>query len=232
MKTRKSEPTRRAYARRLFGRAAILALVAALFAFTACGGGKVEPADEGEAIAAAERLTREAAVWLRLFCTEDGMPFLDGGKEVGVYREVDGEEMERLGFRRLSDIKDYERRIFSPAQCAVVDAALFSGGGWKAALVENTELHYSGEEKQTVFICFLADPSELPFLENAAAEWDFSSATVTQNRGDRVKISVPVVGTAGESAGKTANKILDLCRVDGEWYLDNYPNVVFPETGN
>jgi len=159
------------------------------------------------------------------------MPFAEDGRTEGVYREVDGEEMAKLGFLRLSDIKDYERRIFSPAMCATQDAALFSGGAWNAALIEYTTRDYSDETGRTVFICFLADPNELPFLQSDEAVFDFSAASVTSNRGDRVKIAVPVAGT-GASAGKTATKTLDLCRVDGVWYLDNYPNVVFPKAEN
>ena len=54
---------------------------------------------------------------------------------------------------------------------------------------------------------------------------------MTENAGDRVKIGVPVSGT-GASEGKRTVKTLDLCRIEGKWFLDNYPNVVFPAEGN
>ena len=230
---KRSDVARRAFARRLCrALPAFVLTVALLFALLSCGGEKIEPADEGEAITAAERLVGEAEVWIRLFYTEGGMPILENGRTEGVYREVDGEAMAEYGFRRLSDIKAYERRIFSPEQCAVQDAALFSGGGaWNAALIEYTAMDYSEDEGKPVFLCFLADPDELPFIPNDECAFDFSRATVTVNRGDRVKISVPVAGR-GASAGKTAEKTLDLRKIEGEWYLDNYPNVRFPAEGN
>ncbi|MBO6019953.1 MAG: hypothetical protein J6P88_02065 [Clostridia bacterium] len=233
MKTKRSDTTRRACARRI-RRVAVCLILALAFAFSllSCGE-KIEPADEGEAIAAAERLIREAEVWVRLFYTEDGMPLLEGGRQNGLYREVDGAEMERLGFRRLSDLKEYERSIFTPSVCEAQDAALFSGGGgvWKAALIENTEIDYSTGEKRTVFVCFYADPDELPWLPTDPAVYDFPAATVTENAGDRVKIDVPVSGI-GASEGKRTVKTLDLCKIEGKWFLDNYPNVVFPAEGN
>lgn len=190
---------------------------------------KTEPADEGEVIAAAERLIDEAEPWIRLFFTEGGMPLLDGGRQIGVYREVDGEEMAKLGFSRLSDLKAFERRVFSPSTCDVMDAALFSGGGnWKAALIEYTTLEFADGDAGTVFLCLLADPDELPMLPGKGGTYDFSKASVTDNRGDFVKISVPVYGT-GKNEGKTVTKILNLRLIDGAWYLDNYPNVVFPD---
>ena len=81
---------------------------------------------------------------------------------------------------------------------------------------------------RTVFLCFYANPDELPMLPGAEATFDFSRATVTENRGDFVKITVPASGV-GENAGKTVNKTVDLLKIEGEWYLDNYPNVVFPK---
>lgn len=232
---KRSELARRAFARRLCRVLPVLLLLAVLlFALPACGGeqgAKIEPADESEAIAAAERLIGEAETWIRLFYTKGGMPFAQDGMTEGVYREVDGKEMENLGFRRLSDVRDYERRIFSPKMCAAQDAALFSGGNWNAALIENTKRDYSTGAAETVFVCFLADPDALPWPVNDEATFDFSRATVIGNRGDRVKITVPVEGR-GEFAGKTTEKILDLCKIEGEWYLDNYPNVRFPAEGN
>ena len=193
----------------------------------------LEPADESEAIAAAERLIGEAEPWIRLFFTEGGMPLLEGGRETGVYREVDGEEMAKLGLSRLSDLTAYEERVFSPSMCRAMNAALFSGGGnWNAALVENTTIEYSPDGgSRTVFVCFLADPDELPMLKNDGGTFAFSEASVTDNRGDFVKISVPVYGT-GKNEGKSVAKILDLRLIEGEWYLDNYPNVVFPAGEN
>ena len=135
-----SDATRRAFPRRIRRVALCLLLPLVLsLSLLSCGGDRIEPADEGEAIAAAERLIGEAEVWVRLFYTEGGMPILEGGRQNGRYREVDGAEMERLGFRRLSDLKDYERSIFSPSVCEAQDAALFTGGGgaWRAALIEN-----------------------------------------------------------------------------------------------
>ena len=226
------DTARRAFARRLRRVLPTLVLtLALLLALPSCGEEKIEPADEGEAIAAAERLVGEAATWIRLFYTEGGMPILENGRTEGVYREVDGEEMAKYGFRRLSDIKAYERRIFSPEQCAVQDAAMFSGGAWNAALIEYTTMDYSEDEGKSVFVCFLADPDELPFIPNDECAFDFSRATVTDNRGDRVKIAVPVSGR-GANEGKTAEKMLDLRKIEGEWYLDNYPNVRFPVVGD
>ena len=209
-------------------------MLAALLALFAACGKTVEPADEGEAIAAAERLIEEAEPWIRLFFTPDGMPYLEGGREVGVYREVDGEAMHELGFDRLSDLKKFARRIFSPSICERFDAALFAGdssGGWTAALIENTVRDYSTGEAETVFLCFLANPEELPMLPGERGVFDFSEARVTDNRGDRVKIEVPVRGV-GANEGKTVLKILDLRKIEGAWYLDNYPNVVFPAGEN
>lgn len=207
--------------------------VVLIFSFSSCGREKIEPADEGEAIEAAKRLVNEAEIWVRLFFTKGGMPFLEGGRTKGVYREVDGAEMAKLGFFRLSDLKNYERRIFSPSMCAIFDASLFSGreGGWNAALIEDTELDYSKGIAESVFVCFLADPGELPMIAGDEAVYDFSRATVTSNLGDRVSVSVPVSGV-GVSEGKTAVKTLDLCRQDGEWLLDNYPHVRFPVDGD
>lgn len=230
----RSDSPRRARARRVRRALPCLLLsLVLLFALLSCGGEKIKPADEGEAIAAAERLIGEAEIWIHLFYSEGGMPFLEGGKEFGVYREVDGAEMERLGFRRLSDVRNYEKTIFSPSMCEAQDAALFSGaaGAWKAALIEDTELDYSSGEKQIVFVCFLADPKALPRLPGEPATYDFSAATVTDNRGDRVKIAVPVYGV-GAAEGKTAIKTIDLRKIDGKWLLDNYPHVVFPTEGN
>lgn len=230
-----SDATRRAFARRICKRAAALLLLAALFAsLLSCGNGKktVTPADEGEVIAAADNLIAGARPWIRLFFTEGGMPFAEDGRTVGVYREVDGAEMEKLGFGRLSDLKRFAERYFSPSMCERFDAVLFSGGaGWNAALIENTERDYSSGEGKTVFVCFLASPDELPMLPGGEANFDFTRARVTDNRGDRVKVVVPAEGV-GENEGKTVEKILDLCKIDGVWYLDNYPNVVFPKTEN
>ena len=222
----------RAHARGIV-RAGIALLLFALLAAAICGcGKKIEPADEGEAIAAAERLIGDADPWIRLFFTPDGMPYLENGRELGVYREVDGDAMHELGFDRLSDLKTYAKRIFSPSMCERFDAVLFAGdgaGGWLAALVENTALEYADDgTSRTVFLCFYADPEALPMLPGAEATFDFSRATVTENRGDFVKISVPASGV-GENEGKTVNKTLDLLKIEGEWYLDNYPNVVFPK---
>ena len=219
--------------RRIALRAAALVLLTVLaLSFFACGGTKTVRADEGEAIAAAERLANEAALWVRLFCTKDGIPLQKDGRSVGVYREVDGDAMERLGFSRLSDLKAYEARFFSPEMCKTVDAALFSGGlGWKAALIENTAIEEVDGEPTTVFVCLLADPDELPWLPSDEAVCDFSAATVTKNLGDRVSVSVPARGV-GASDGKTATKIFDLIRVGDEWYLDNYPNVSFSREEN
>ena len=240
---KRSDPGSRRFFRGSF-RALALALLL-LFTLAAilssCGEEKEtepEPADEGEAIAAAERLIGEAEPWIRLFFTEGGMPLLDGGRQTGVYREVDGDAMRELGFSRLSDLTAYERRVFSPSMCRVMNAALFSGGGnWNAALIENTSFEVvtneNGEavDTRTVFLCLLADPDELPMLKNDGGAFDFSKASVTDNRGDFVKISVPVYGT-GKNEGKSVEKILDLCRIEGVWYLDNYPNVVFPAGEN
>ena len=226
---KRSDAVPRAFARGFLRALPAFVLSAALlFALLSCGKEKIEPADEGEAIAAAERLIGEAGPWIRLFYTAGGMPLVENGRTQGVYREVDGDEMEKLGFRRLSDIRDYEKRIFTAEMCEAQDAVLFSGGGWNAALIEYTAPDETGKP---AFVCFLADPNELPYLPNDEAVFDFSAATVTSNRGDRVKIEVPVTGT-GASAGKTATKTLDLRRSDGAWYLDNYPNVVFPKAGN
>jgi len=224
---KRSEPTRRANARRLFaGAAALLLSLALLFSLLSCGK-TVEPADEAEAIAAAERLVGEAETWIRLFYTKDGMPLLENGREKGVYREVDGAEMEKLGLARLSDLKKYERTIFSPSMCAAQDAVLFSGGAdWNAALIENTEFDFSSGTGKEVFICLLACPDELPRLPGDEAIYDFSAAQVTDNRGDRVKVRVPARGT-GKNESKTAFKTFDLIKLDGAWYLDNYPNVRF-----
>ena len=227
-----SDATRRAHARRILRVLPALLLFAALL-FSLLSGGKemIESADEGEAIAAAERLIGEAGPWLRLFCTAGGMPLVENGRTQGVYREVDGEEMAKLGFRRLSDIKDYEKRIFTPDMCKTVDAVLFSGGAWNAALIEYTAADDAEGNGKPVFVCFMTDPDALPYLSNDEATFDFSSAIVKSNRGDRVKIAVPVSGT-GASAGKTTTKTLDLRLVEGAWYLDNFPNVVFPKTEN
>ena len=229
---KRSESVPRANARGIVRKTGIaLLLLAVLLALFAACGKTVEPADEGEALAAAERLIGEAEPWIRLFFTPDGMPYLENGREVGKYREVDGEAMHELGFDRLSDLKDFEKTVFSPSVCERFDAVLFAGdgtGGWNAALIENTTRDYSDGEGKTVFLCFLANPDELPMLPGAAAEFDFSRARVTENRGDYVKVEVPVNGL-GENEGKTVNKILDLTKIDGEWYLDNYPNVVFPK---
>ena len=225
----------RAHARGMIRKAGIVLLLIAIFAAAFCScQKKTEPADEGEAIAAAERLIGEAEPWIRLFFTPDGMPYLENGREVGKYREVDGDAMHELGFDRLSDLKNFEKRIFSLSICERFDAVLFAGdgaGGWNAALIENTARDYSDGEAKTVFLCFLANPDELPMLPGAEATFDFSRASVTENSGDFVKISVPAEGV-GENAGKTINKTLDLCRIEGEWYLDNYPNVVFPAGEN
>ena len=229
---KRSEPIPRAFARGIIRKIGVaVLLIAALTSIFASCEEKIEPADEGEALAAAERLIGEAEPWIRLFFTPDGMPYLENGREVGKYREVDGEAMHELGFDRLSDLKDFEKTVFSPSVCERFDAVLFAGdgtGGWNAALIENTTRDYSDGEGKTVFLCFLANPDELPMLPGAAAEFDFSRASVTENRGDFVKISVPANGV-GDNAGKTVYKTLDLCRIDGEWYLDNYPNVVFPK---
>ncbi|MBP5349818.1 MAG: hypothetical protein J6Z13_05670, partial [Clostridia bacterium] len=108
----------RAHARGMIRKAGIVLLLIALLAAAICGcGKKIEPADEGEAIAAAERLMGDAAPWIRLFFTPDGMPYLENGRELGVYREVDGDTMHELGFDRLSDLKNYAKRIFSPSMC-------------------------------------------------------------------------------------------------------------------
>lgn len=234
-KMKRSDATRRAFARRSCRRAAaLLVLFVLLASFLSCGGRKetVDPADEGEALAAAENLIAEARPWIRLFFTEGGMPFLANGRTVGVYREVDGAEMEKYGFGRLSDLKAFEKRLFSPSMCERFDAVLFSGGaGWNAALIENTERDYSSGEGKTVFVCFLASPDELPMLPGGEANFDFTRARVKDNRGDRVKVVVPATGV-GENEGKTVEKILDLCKIDGVWYLDNYPNVVFPKGDN
>ena len=232
---KRSESVPRANARGIVRKLGIaLLLFAVLAALSSCGK-KIEPADEGEAIAAAEKLIGEADPWIRLFFTPDGMPYLENGREVGVYREVDGEKMHAFGFDRLSDLVSFEKRIFSPSMCERFNAVLFSGngaGGWKAALIENTALEYSPDGgSRTVFLCFLAAPDELPMLPGDLAVYDFSQARVTENGGDYVKIAVPAAGV-GKNAGKTVNKILDLCRIEGEWYLDNYPNVVFPEGEN
>ena len=228
-----SDATRRAFARRIFGRtAALLLAFTLLFALLSCGEKPVEPADEGEVIAAAEELVAKASPWIRLFFTEGGMPFLADGRTVGVYREVDGAEMEKRGFARLSDLKKFEKTVFSPSMCERFDAVLFSGGaGWNAALIENTETDYSTGEKQTVFLCFLASPDELPMLPGAEATFNFDRATVSDNRGDRAKVTVPATGV-GENEGKTVDKTFDLRKIDGVWYLDNYPNVVFPKGEN
>ena len=230
---RRSDATRRAFARRIIGRAAFVLAIALCAALLSCGGKAAhEPADEGEVLEAAERLIGEAAPWIRLFYTDGGMPFLENGRTEGVYREVDGAEMQKLGFGRLSDLKAFEKRIFSPAMCERFDAVLFSGGeGWNAALMEYTERDYSTGEGRTVFVCFLADPNELPMLPGDEAVWDFSQARVTENRGDFVKVSVPVSGV-GKNEGIAAEKKLDLKKIEGKWYLDNYPNVVLPKTEN
>ena len=216
----------------------LLVLIPTLSSCTEEKAPTVEPADENEAIAAAERLVTDAAIWVRLFFTEGGMPLLAGGREVGVYREVDGEAMRELGFSRLSDIRAYGGRIFTPSMCRAMNAALFSGGGnWNAALIENTSFEVvtneNGEpvDTRTVFLCLLADPDELPMIKNDGGTFDFTKASVTDNRGDFVKVSVPVYGT-GENEGKTVTKILNLRLIEGVWYLDNYPNVVFPAGEN
>ena len=232
---KRSDSVPRAHARGIVRKAGIaLLLILVLAALSSCGK-KIEPADEGEAIAAAERLIGDAEPWIRLFFMPDGMPYLENGRELGVYREVDGDAMHELGFDRLSDLKSFAERYFSPSMCERFDAVLFAGdgaGGWLAALVENTSLEFSEDgESRTVFLCFYANPDALPMLPGAEADFDFSNATVTENRGDFVKISVPAAGR-GENAGKTVNKTLDLCRIEGEWYLDNYPNVVFPKGEN
>ena len=36
----------------------------------------------------------------------------------------------------------------------------------------------------------------------------------------------------GKNEGKTVTKILNLRLIEGVWYLDNYPNVVFPAGEN
>ena len=223
---------KRSEAQRSSVRAAAVLLLSLLLVLLVSCGGKTDRADEGEAIAAAERLSEEAAVWVRLFCTKDGIPLQKDGRSVGVYREVDGAEMGKLGLSRLSDLKEYEARFFSPEMCKTVDAALFSGSaGWKAALIEDTEIQNDDGTPTTVFICLLANPDELPWLPSDEAVCDFSAATVTRNAGDRVSVSVPVRGV-GKSEGKRTTKIYDLIRIDGEWYLDNYPNVSFPAEGN
>ena len=232
----RSESVPRAFARGIIRKTGVALLLIVLLAATlsSCGKTKIEPADESEAIAAAERLITEAEPWIRLFFTPDGMPYLEGGREVGVYREVDGDRMHALGFDRLSDLKTFAKRIFSPSVCERFDAVLFAGdgtGGWNAALIENTVRDYSSGEGKTVFLCFLANPDELPMLPGAEAVYDFSRARVTENLGDYVKVEVPVNGL-GENEGKTVNKILDLTKIEGEWYLDNYPNVVFPKGKN
>jgi len=211
----------------------LLVLIPTLSSCTEEKAPTVEPADEGEAIAAAERLVGDAAIWVRLFFTEGGMPLLAGGREVGVYREVDGEAMRELGFSRLSDLTAYERRVFTPSTCRVMNAALFSGGGnWNAALVEYAPPEPTEDgDLVAAFICFLADPDELPMIPNDGGTFDFTKASVTDNRGDFVKVSVPVYGT-GKNEGKTVTKILNLRLIEGVWYLDNYPNVVFPAGEN
>ena len=212
---------------------ALLLLLTVCLCLSSCGEEKIVPANEDEVKAAAERLTKESKTWCDLFFREGGIPIKEGGREKGVYREVDGEKLQKMGFSRISDLKTYEQQVFSPSMCDAMDRVLFSGYvdpdnglGWVAALIEDTRMDYSTGTAKQAFDCLLVYPEALPLIRGDEVEFDFSTATVKTNRGDRVSLSVTAKGV-GESEGKTSETTLDLILIDGVWYLDNYPTVRF-----
>ena len=213
---------------------AFLLLLAVCLCLFSCGKEKIVPADEEEVKAAAQRLIEESKDWCDLFFRAGGVPVKEGGKEKGVYREVDAEALSQRGFVRISDLKSYEKRVFSPSMCDAMDRVLFSGYvdsetglGWIAALIEDTRLDYSTGEGKKVFDGLYVCPDSLPLIRGDEAVYDFRTAEIRTNRGDRVSLNVTVNGV-GESAGKTTVTTLDLIKIDGVWYLDNYPAVRFP----
>ena len=80
----------------------VLLLLSVCLCLSSCGGEKIVPADEAEVKGAAQRLIEESKTWCDLFFRVGGVPVKEGGKEKGVYREVDAEVLAERGFTRDS----------------------------------------------------------------------------------------------------------------------------------
>ena len=194
-------------------------LLCLLLILTSCSGiGQVDYREpEEEILAAAKELVPKSLILNDLFFG-DGIPVLEGGVEIGVYREADASYLASIGFESVADILAYASGVYSTG-CMEDVFGKRLGSVTDGSGILSHSVFYDETDEDGNFVRVMVSTAEKDFHADRTVYDD--RFTVVSNRNGRaeVEVSVTVYGD-GEGEVMTRTNRLILIKESAGWRLD------------
>ena len=183
--------------------------------------------DEAEIKAAAQTLIQRSVLWNEIFYIE-GMRPLEGGRSPSSrYREIDPAYLDEIGFASIGEIRAYGAEIFSPDMTRIHDETLFGSLMGTVGLASSAACMDYEERVTGVSPYPVVNPAESP-KRNGDTPWGehvsylYGTMRVVYNLNYRATVEITVVGNEEKNEGLTDTVTVQLKKIEGVWYLDNF----------
>ena len=196
----------------------ILILTLASVTLTSCKKDEIEY-DEGEVLTEAERLLKSAEVVNSIFYG-NGIAYVQGANQNGIYCEADYNHLYSLGLRSLNDMKKLCLDTYSIGMSQMIFSATVdvSGDGSGSFLI--ARYYAPAEEPERLMV----NTSYKQIFDDKMT-FDYDTLKIVGTEGDKIKLTVKasVKSTNEEKtdAQSVEIKVL-LVKEDGEYRIDNF----------
>jgi len=197
----------------------LILIISSLFVFAACDDGGDRTYNEQEVIAAAKNLIRQSEEYNDIFWGEGIRYVEDDNYSSGIYYPADPIHLNELGFKKVSDITDGMKKVYSEKYSKQITDSVFS------SKVGNTNMagfvrYYQDNDLFMVY-------SEYTPLLVDEVEYLYDTVKVLGSDGALVNIEITVKITKASNDEAEEAKIqersikISLIEEEGSWRIDS-----------
>lgn len=197
-----------------------LSLTLFLLSLVGCGEDSLSKEEEQELFDAIQELVEESRVLNEIYFGE-GIPVLETGKSVGVYKECNQMILAEWGFDSIDDIKSKTRSIYTESMSSWLSSYAFLSITSGAAVVG---ARYYEDEDGTLMVSTNAD-----VLLRDDVTYDYSTLEIVSQRNGIVALSMDATVTNAQGKTQTREISLEAEREGSKWKLNSPTYLVYDE---